>query len=176
MLKQLKIKFVAVIMSVFTVLFAAIFGFVMHLTKQNIERDSIEMMRTVAFRPPDSDPMHSKPDKPPNSIRLPVFTITISKHGTLVASGSDFFDLTDQAALQTLVDIAEQSKEPSGIIAEYDLRFLKNEFRNMKSIVFADISSEKAMLRGLIRNFILIGLIGYAVFFGNVAKEFFIFD
>ncbi len=165
MLKQLKIKFVAVIMSVFTVLFAAIFGFVMHLTKQNIERDSIEMMRTVAFRPPDSDPMHSKPDKPPNSIRLPVFTITISKHGTLVASGSDFFDLTDQAALQTLVDIAEQSKEPSGIIAEYDLRFLKNEFRNMKSIVFADISSEKAMLRGLIRNFILIGLIGYAVFF-----------
>lgn len=72
MLKRLKIKFVIVIMTIVTILFGAIFGLVMHLTKQNIERESIQMMRTHALRPQQSVPFR-KPDDIPDNIRLPFF-------------------------------------------------------------------------------------------------------
>ena len=164
MLRRLKIKFVLVIMSVVTVLFAVMFGLVMHLTKQNIERESIQMMRAMAFRPPDTAVMH-KPDRMPGNIRLPFFTVQIAEDGKITASGGDYFDLTDQALLQELVEIAGQSKKQTGVIAKYDLRFMKSDAPGSKLIVFADVSSEKAMQRGYIRNAVIIGLIGYAVFF-----------
>ena len=94
MLKRLRIKFVAVIMSIVTVLFVVIFGLVLHFTKQNIERESIQMMRGLAFRPPVSEPM-GKPDNVPDNIRLPFFTVYISDDGELSATGSDIFDLDD---------------------------------------------------------------------------------
>ena len=164
MLKRLRIKFIAVIMSIVTVLFIVIFGLVLHLTKQNIARESVQMMRTMAFRPPVSAPAQ-KPYNMPDNIRLPFFTVNISADGELNAFGSDFFDLTDQDMLRLLVNAANQSKKETGILSDYDLRYMKNEAGHAKAIVFADISSEKAMINGLIRNMVIIGLIGYAVFF-----------
>ena len=164
MLKRLRIKFIAVIMSIVTVLFIVIFGLVLHFTKQNIARESIQMMRTQAFRPPASEPMH-KPDNMPDNIRLPFFTVHIAKDGELTAFGGGYYDLTDKELLQKLVNAAEESSKNTGILPDYDLRYIKNENGPMKAIVFADISSEKAMIRGLIRNSIIIGLIGYLVFF-----------
>ncbi len=151
-------------MSIVTVLFIVIFGLVLHLTKQNMERESIQMMRGMAFRPMMSAPMH-KPDKMPDNIRLPFFTVSISEDGSLSAFGGDYYDLTDEELLQKLVDAAESSPKETGILSEYDLRFMKNDAGPTKTIVFADVSSEKAMIKGLIRNAVIIGLIGYAVFF-----------
>jgi signal transduction histidine kinase len=164
MLKRLRIKFIAVIMSIVTVLFIFIFGLVLHFTKQNIARESIQMMRTQAFRPPAVEPMH-KPDNMPENIRLPFFTVHISADGELTAFGGGYYDLTDKELLQKLVDAAEKSSKDTGILPDYDLRYMKNENGPMKAIVFADVSSEKAMIRGLIRNSVIIGLTGYIVFF-----------
>lgn len=196
MLKRLRIKFILVIMGIVTLLFAGIFGTVMHLTKQNLERESIRMMRTLTFRPPDDGPMHrpdnqpnSKPDNKPDNkpdgrrgsqpesipedvlfgqrggIRLPYFTVEIAKDGTLTQTGGEAFGLTGADDLTEIVQTAEAGAEQSGVVPGYDLRFMKSESRGEKTIVFADISSEKAMLRGLMRNCILIGGIAYAVLF-----------
>lgn len=164
MLKRLRIKFIAVIMSIVTVLFVVIFGLVLHLTKQNIERESVQMMRSLAFRPPVASPVH-KPDNVPKNIRLPFFTVDINSDGEITAFGSDYYDLSDKEMLRRLVDAANESSSETGIISEYDLRYMKFDNGRRSSIVFADISSEKAMIRGLIRNSIIIGLIGYVVFF-----------
>jgi signal transduction histidine kinase len=164
MLKRLKIKFIAVIMGIVTVLFIVIFGLVLHLTKQNIERESIQMMRTMAFRPPAAAPMH-KPDNMPDNIRLPFFTVNISENDEITAFGGDYYDLTDKDMIEQLVKEAEKSKKSTGILSDYDLRFMRSDRGPVRSIVFADISSEKAMIRGLIRNSLIIGLIGYAIFF-----------
>ncbi len=164
MLKRLRLKFVLVIMSIVTVLFIAIFGLVMHLTKRNIERESVQMMRTMAFRPPASSTMH-KPDNMPDNIRLPFFTINISDNGELTAFGGDYFDLTDKELLRKLVNAVDASSKETGILPEYDLRYLKNDNGRMKAIVFADVSSEKAMISGLIRNSAIIGLIAYIILF-----------
>lgn len=164
MLKRLRIKFIAVVMSIVTVLSIVIFGLVLHLTRQNIERESIQMMRTLAFRPPAAAPMH-KPDRMSENIRLPFFTVNIEKNGELTAVGGDYYDLRDEEFLRELVDAADEGSGDTGIIPEYDLRYLKFENAQRSTIVFADISSEKAMINGLIRNMVIIGLIGYAVFF-----------
>lgn len=164
MLKRLRIKFIAVIMSIVTVLFIVIFGLVLHLTKQNIERESVQMMRSMAFRPMMSAPLH-KPDNMPDNIRLPFFTVNISDDGELTAFGGDYYDLTDQEFLHRLVNAVNERSDETGVLHEYDLRYMRADNGYMRSIVFADISSEKAMIRGLVRNSVIIGLIGYAVFF-----------
>jgi len=164
MLKGLRIKFIAVIMSIVTVLFIVIFGSVLHLTKQNIERESIQMMRTLAFRPPDSVHMR-KPDNMPDNIRLPFFTIEISDDGELKAFGGEYFDLTDKDLIRELADAVYSNDEQTGILQDYDLRYMKSDNERIRSVVFADISSEKAMIKGLIKNSVIIGLFGYAIFF-----------
>ena len=164
MLKRLRIKFIAVIMSIVTILFIFIFGLVLHLTKQTAERESIQMMRSMAFRPPSSAPMN-KPDNMPDNIRLPFFTVNIRDNGEITAFGSDYYDLTDKELLKKLVDSVDERAKESGVLSEYDLRYIKSDNGRMKAIVFADISSEKAMIKGLIKNSVIIGLIGYAVFF-----------
>ncbi|MCR4640124.1 HAMP domain-containing sensor histidine kinase [Ruminococcus sp.] len=164
MLKRLRIKFIAVIMSIVTVLFIVIFGLVLHLTKQNMERESLQLMRGMAFRPMMSAPMH-KPDKMPENIRLPFFTVLIDEYGEIAAFGGDYFDLTDKEQLRDLVDAVNERSKETGVLSEYDLRYMKADNGRIKTIVFADISSEKAMINGLIRNSVIIGLIGYAVFF-----------
>ncbi|EWM53011.1 sensor histidine kinase [Ruminococcus flavefaciens] len=164
MLKRLKIKFIAVIMSIVTVLFIVIFGLLLHLTKQNIERESVQMMRTMAFRPPASAPMH-KPDNIPDNIRLPFFTVNISESGEITAFGSDYFDLTDKDMLRKLVDKADETSKETGVLTDYNLRYFKSYSEFRKAIVFADVSSEKAMIKGLVRNSVIIGLIGYVIFF-----------
>ena len=196
MLRRLRIKFVLVIMFILTILFGTIFGVVMHLTKQNMERESIQMMRSLAFRPPDavsgrrpdSKPGNkpgNKPDgKPENKpddlpenmpdllpdgmrsgIRLPYFTVDVTEDGTVTLTGGEDYGLTDAENLTELVRLAEDSGKQTGLVPGYDLRFLKSENRGEKTIVFADISSEKAMIRGLMRNSAVIGVIAYAVFF-----------
>lgn len=161
MLKKLRIKFVIVIMSVVTVLFLIIFGLLTQMTKKNIERDNIQMMRTLALspQPPVS---FGKSDNAHDNIRLPFFTVTISDDGILTAYGIEDFAFDDEK-IQNLMNRVGESKNPVGIISEHDLRFMKAD--NGSTVVFADISSENAMIGGLIKSSVLIGLIGYTIIF-----------
>ena len=163
MLKRLKIKFILVIMSVVTVLFGAIFGIVMHLTRQTAERESLQMMRSLAFRPPELSERKAPDNMPepmPENIRLPFFKVNISENGEITTYGNDYY-FTDR--LDELVKTVNQSDEEYGIIAKYDLRFMKSA--NNRTVVFADVSSEKAMMKGLVRNSIVTGAVGYVIFF-----------
>lgn len=166
MLRKLKLKFIIVIMSIVTVIFAAAFGLVMHLTQQNYERESVQMMRGIAFRPPQPAQFRAPDDRPDddnNNIRLPFFTVRIMRGGEIEAFG-DYYDLSDKEKLKKLVDEVRSQKKDVGILKDYDLRYMKNEEGGRNTYVFADISSEKAMLRGLVRNSVVIGLIGFAIF------------
>ena len=107
MLKRLRRKFVLVIMVIVTVLFATVFGFVLHQTKQNLERESIRMMRTLVFRPhdaamgrrPDEKPSgrpDEKPDRKPDGegqIRMLFFTVQLSAEGEILETGTGTVDL-----------------------------------------------------------------------------------
>lgn len=160
MLKKLKIKFVIVIMSVVTVIFAAVFSFVMHYTRRNAETESIQMMRQMSHwqKPP-------LPEEKPGNIRLPYFTVIVRNDRNVEVFGDAYYNINDKALLDELLNEVYSRNRQTGLISEYDLRYLITVTGDAESIVFADISSEKAMLSGLMRNCIIIGLIGYAVFF-----------
>ena len=164
MLKRLKIKFIAVVMIIVTVLFAAIFGLILHTTSQNIERESIQMMRGLSMSPQMPVPVQI-PEGAPDNIRLPFFTVETLDNGEFNTFGTDYFDLTDKDMIKELMDIVSDNKELSGIIPEYDLRFLKTDGDSTKRVIFADVSSERTMIGGLMRNSLIIGFIAYAVIF-----------
>ena len=52
MIRRLRIKFVCIKMAIVTIRLCAIFGTVLYFTKENLERESISMMQTVALEPP----------------------------------------------------------------------------------------------------------------------------
>ncbi|MBQ2823376.1 MAG: HAMP domain-containing histidine kinase [Oscillospiraceae bacterium] len=162
MIKTLKIKFVVVTMAFVTVMLAVIFGLVYYFTKTNLEQENIRMLRSAAavpFRP-------DRPDKLPEDVRMPFFTLRTSPHGEIEASGNGYFDLSDEEFISELAEIAFSSSEQTGIISEYDLRFCKSHTPMGEAVVFADISNEKAMLENLVRNCIVISVISFVIFFG----------
>lgn len=160
MLKKLKIKFVAAIMTVVAVLFGTVVGLVMARTTESMEKESVRVMQSAALGPP-----RFAPGEAPDRIRLPVFTVVIGADGGLEAFGDGYYDLSDRAFLDDLVNTALSDGGQVGVIRRYDLRYLKTDSGKARCIVFADISGERAMIGGLIRNFAVIGLIGFAAFF-----------
>lgn len=163
MLKKLKLKFVLTIMTIVTVLFGAAFGLVLCRTGESLERESVRMMQPLADGPPQPGPVRM-PGDPSGRVGLPFFTVVIKPDGEIDAFGDGSYDLTDGELLRALVNEAAAEPGRSGVLTGYDLRYLKAERGEMRRVVFADISGERAMLGALARNFLLIGLAGFALF------------
>ncbi|MBP5733340.1 MAG: HAMP domain-containing histidine kinase [Lachnospiraceae bacterium] len=164
MLRKLKIKFIFVIMTLVTVFYVLIFCALLLFTKMNLEREGIQMMRGLSCAPRAARQI-SPPGNAPDRMSVPVFSVERSESGKLTVQGSDFYDLSDTDKLSRLVEAASASEKPVGVLREYDLRYLRTGMGNTERFVFADVSAERTMLRGLIRNLLIIGLISYVVFF-----------
>lgn len=162
MLKQLKTKFVAVIMVIATAMLCLVFGLVYHFTRTGLERESVSMLQAIASRPFQP----GRPDEPPDQVRLPFFTLQIGMDGSITAGGGGYYDLSDRAFLRELVEACAETQEQVGIIEEYDLRFFRTNMMEGRRLVFADISSERATLRGLVRTCTFIGVLCFALFLG----------
>ena len=161
MLKQLRVKFTVMMMTLVTLLLGSIFGLIYYFTASNLAQDSFEMMQAVAMRP-------TRPELPgafPSEIRLPFFVVQISRTGALSAGGSELYDLSDEDALRELVLAAHETGKKDGTLTSYHLRFFSTETPDGEKIVFADTSSEQATLRGLVRTSLLIGIGSLIVLF-----------
>ena len=166
MLRRLRVKFVCISMALVTLLLGVLLGLVLHQTHVGLERESLRMME-AALRPPEG-PMRfgGRSDREP--VRLPFFTLQMEEDGTVRAEGeSSVYDLTDETLLQALTDAALASDEPSGILTDYALRYLRSGQENgAQRIVFADISSERATMAQLWKTCLLLGVLGFAAFLG----------
>lgn len=121
MIRKLRIKFICVIMAIVMVLLGCILGVVIRFTGQNMEMQSISMMRTIATSPFQQ----GIPGKPhDDQVRLPFFTVQISSRGELIAASGGYFDLTDREYLQEIVNSAMISDREIGELDAHGLRFL----------------------------------------------------
>lgn len=160
MLKQLRFKFVIINMTLVTVMLLVIFGMIIHQTQENLENQSIQMMQTIA-----ADPFQlGRPDAEAEDVRLPYFAVQINSRGDVLASGGGFFDLSDEALILNITRAALRSPDQVGILKAYNMRFCKVTSCNGDVIVFADITSEQAIMENLIRTCLLIGVLSFAVF------------
>lgn len=162
MIKKLKIKFVCINMAIITAVLFVIFGMIITSTSANLERDSIAFMQIAS----KSSFLPGRPGELPEETRTPFFTVKISQSGVVSADGGSFFDLSDRAMLEEIVDTAFYSEEKTGVIKNYNLRFLKEETPGGTTIIFADTSSEQATIINLIKTCAVIGIISFGVFFG----------
>lgn len=158
MIKRLRIKFVCINMTIVTIMLCVIFGLVLHFTSVSMEKESYDMMQSVAL-----DPLQiGVPGKGTPGVRLPYFALQLGPGGELLASGGGYYDLTDRALLEEL--IALSSVQKSGVLADYGLRYVRVVTPTTQCIVFADMSSEINTINNLLENCLLIGAASFIIF------------
>ena len=162
MLKKLRLKFILINMTIVTLMLGVIFGLLYYSTSRNLERDSIQMMENLAFSPAKPGP----PDKPRDDVFLPYFSILVDRDGKAIETDGNFFDLSDEEQLNSILALTYHTESESGVLKEYRLRFLRSETPMGPRIVFADMTSEQSTLYNLIRTFSIIGSAAFLVFLG----------
>lgn len=162
MIKRLRIKFVCVVMAIVMVMLVGILGVILHFTSTNMEMQSISMMRTIASNPIQ----HSSLGNPTDEVRLPFFIVQLSKRGQLIGASGGYFDLSDLAYIQQIVNAALHAEQETGKLNEYDLRFLISVSPMGYTIVFSDTTTESTTLQNMFYSCLLIFFIATIVFLG----------
>ena len=163
MIKKLRTKFVCIVMAIATLMVGGILGVVIYFTANNMQMQSVTMMRTIGAAPFQM----GAPGKPGNDeVRLPFFTVQISSRGELITTGGGYFDLSDRAYIQELVNLVLDLEQESGELKEYDLRYLKTVSPMGLSIVFADTATEEATIRSMTYTCVFIFFATMLVFLG----------
>lgn len=162
MIHKLRVKFICVIMAILMVMLGCILSVVMYFTARSMEMQSINMMRAVSVSPFQWGSL----DKPDKDVRLPFFIVQINSQGKLMNAVGGYFDLTDQEDVQKIIDAALQSAVDTGVLYEFDLRYLKSATPRGYTIVFSDTTAEASTLRQLFYSCLLIFFVTSVVFFG----------
>ena len=161
MLRKLRMRFVGLSLAIFAVMLAAIFSLVYYFTGQNLESRSIAYMEFVqSSRVKLTDKMELGSEN-----RIPCFTVETSSRGEMRIYGVSYYDLSDMELVGELMTCALNNSADRGVIKEYNLRYLRRDTPTGWQIVFSDISAEREMLSGLLRELILIWVLGLGLFF-----------
>ena len=162
MIKQLRKKFIIVNMVIVSIMLVIIFGLIIFFTKSSMEKESIQLLRSVPMMHAQHDmPVHKeRPDISPPS----VFIIFRTFDNIYQASGSEVVNFSDNELISELYNIALSSDKQSGVLREYNLRYFIHDVPNHPSIAFKDISAENAMLSQLVKTCIFIALLSFCIF------------
>ena len=160
MLKTLRLKFIIINMTIVTIMLGVIFGLLYYSTSSSLERESMQMMGSIALNPLQLAP----PNAQKEDIHLPYFSVLIDSDGNASEIGGGFFDLSDDELLTLILQQTYEADSSNGVLEEYNLRFIRTDTPVGQCIVFADISSEQSTLQNLIRHFALIGSLAFLGF------------
>lgn len=155
MIRRLRLKFIVINMTMVALMLGILLGLVYQFTKIDLERESINMMRSIAERPFHME----RPEELPPELRLPYFTVHIDNKGDIATNGG-YFDLSDKKFLRELEEESAASGQESGILWEHNLRFFRMSGPFGTTYVFSDMSSERSTLMNLRSTLYLIGFGG----------------
>ena len=148
-------------MTLITTMLVLILCLVIQFTKENITTNSIKHLENIS-----SNPVYLiHPGEKPN-MGTPFFSVLVDTKGNVLESHSDFFDLSDRTLINTLVSTSSGTAERTGVLKDYQLRFLRVDVPNGHFYVFSDISGEIATLENLTRTCIFIGVLSFFAFLG----------
>ena len=159
MLKQLRIKFIVIIMSIVTVMLCAVMITVVYFTQSNLEAESLRIMESIA-----ADPLQLGGYRDAGEGKLPYFALQIGRHNEVLAINGGYFDLSDETVVQDLIQQTLYAEEASGELVEYNLRYYRKMSLNRCCIVFADLSVESRTVSQVRRACAAIGTASFAVF------------
>ncbi len=159
MLKKLRVKFVCSIMAIVMVMLCAIVITVVHSTRTNLAAESLRIMESIA-----SDPMQLGAGSQEGG-RLPYFALQIGRRREVLMINGGYFDLSNEAVLQDLIQRTLYSEDAEGELENYNLRFYRKSTWTTCVIVFQDLTGEQATIKRLQGTCIGIAIVSFGVFF-----------
>ena len=154
MIRALRWKVVAMFMALITVVLAVVLTGV-YFSSRRAVADNATHTLTQAL---DSGG-HFGPQRPGSQGgNAPYFVADVRSDGTVVVSGSDYFDLDDEEELLEIINAALERREDGGVLEEYSLRYQKHAGELGTLIAFADSSLETETLRSMAVNLLLGGV------------------
>ena len=159
MIKKLRFKFVCINMIFVTVMLLFIMGTIIQFTKTNMEQNSIQMMHALSAKPLNLIPPTENTD-----IKLPYFSLRINQNMELEESISSYYNLSDTDYLDKIISAASKIPDKTGVLSDYNLRFMKIPRQTDQLLIFVDISHEITTIDTLTRNCLLIGLFSFFAF------------
>jgi len=179
MIKRLKTKFVWVFMVIVAVLLLAIFGLICNSTYKEMRSAAMDALQAAAFEPgrPGDAPDGMKPGLFPEENKgegkgdnghlraNPCFLLRLTAQDTLQVQGSEFYDLSDEQKLLQILHAAQETGQKTGILYQWNLRFLCLDTAQETCYAFLDISNEIKTMNTLVLSCGMFGLVALAAFF-----------
>ena len=163
MIRRLRLKFVLMNMAFVTALLAAVFGLVLHTTRNELAQASLRALEEAALEHLGPVPPDRRPGEPGG---IPCFVLRTGPRGELIAAGDGYYDLTDEDWLLTLLAAAREQGGREGVLEDYGLRFCRSGPPERPVLAFADLSGERQTMAALARTCLLAGS---AAFLGFLA-------
>ena len=160
MIRKLRWKVVGIVMLVVTAVFLAVFAGAYSSTRSSLQQNTQQQLQQAlqygardSFRP-GADGGSS----------LPCFVAEVYPNGTIHAVGSSYYRM-DDTVLRSIVQLCMSRDENSGVLKDYQLRYLRQNSPMGLRIAFTDSSLEQKTLHSLMRVYLLIGLAAIGVLF-----------
>lgn len=159
MIRKLRLKLVAVCMSMVTAVLAVVFLSVYIAVEQNIEDLSRQVLQQAVQ---EGSAGGARPEIGINlggdRIFLPYFTVDIWA-GTAYVTGGTYADLENTEMLQAILRDCLEQQQAEGIVRDYHLRYLRQNNGLYEKLAFVDMSMERAILRQMMGSYLFIALI-----------------
>ena len=162
MLKQLKRKFVLVTMVIILIMLGVLFGLIYSSTKSDMESGRASALKHLEKSVNQGNGIMDLP----RDVEYPYFVVYTNDFGEYLAAGYTDYDLNDEALLRSLVSQASNRGTDRGVLSGRQLMFSIGQSRTGKTYIFLDIAGQAATLNTLIRNSVIVGVVGLVAFFG----------
>ena len=174
MIKRLRIKFICITMVIVTVMMSALLIGQVNSTRESLIQRNMKALEDATWEyrqllPDNREPGREKsqPDKP-NFIKperdTPCFILYLDSAGSLIAAGSGYYDLSDQALLLDVYQRAADRDRSVGALWNYKLQFLRTEAQGQLIYAFTDISGDVETMGEMTRNSMTIWILGFLGF------------
>ena len=160
MIRKLRWKVVGIMMLVVTAVFLAVFAGAYSSTRSSLQQNTQQQLQqALQYGAQDS----FRPGADGGS-SLPCFVAEVYPNGTIHAVGSSYYRM-DDTVLRSIVQLCMSRNENSGVLKDYQLRYLRQNSPMGLRIAFTDSSLEQKTLHSLMRVYLLIGLAAIGVLF-----------
>lgn len=157
MIRQLRLKVVAVCMLLVTAVLAGVFSSLYLTAREGIQNSSEELLQRVV----SSDPRLTQGSEiiiGGSQVQLPYFTVELWGERTAYVTGGTYPDLEDTALLAEILQACVNQGESQGVVDQYHLRYLRVDKGFYECIAFVDMSMELAALNNLVQATFTAGL------------------
>jgi len=169
-IRKLRLKFVAVCMAMVTAVLAVVCLSIFASLRGNVE----DLSRQVLHRVIQEDGGGRRPEFGAeiggDKLLLPYFTVSVWPGGggnfAAYVTGGTYADLENTEELAAILQDCLHQKGPEGVVADYNLRYLRQDNGLYMKLAFVDMSMERAMLRKMMGSYLVIALAAFLLLLG----------